>query len=184
MKLSKILIFLTLLTILTSCHKPAPQKDIHELLLSIRHYACRFDVTLYSNKNSNTYTAIQEYNADGSYYMEFLDPDQLKIQYNNNTLQLSSNLSTTQYTQPYQERNQNPLFLSYFLNHYFNTEDSSILSKTSTSVTLKMPQHNDYLYQATLTIEDNLPKTLIYTDKNGTPRVNIIYSEFQSNSSC
>ena len=184
MKLLKTLIFLTLLTVLTSCHKPTPQKDIHELLLSIRHYACRLDVTLHSNKTSNTYTAIQEYNADGSYYMEFLDPDQFKIQYNNNTLHLSSNLFTSQYTQPYKELNHNPLFLSYFLNHYFNAEDPSILSKTSTSVTLKMPQHNDQLYQATLTIENNLPKTLTYLDKNGTPKVNIIYSEFQSNSSC
>lgn len=184
MKLLKILCFFCVLIFLTSCHKPASQKDIHELLLSIHHYACRFDVTFHSNKNSNTYTAIQEYNADGSYYMEFLDPDQLKIQYSDNTLHLSSNLSSTQYTQSYQELNQNPLFLSYFLNHYFNTEDSSILSKTPTSVTLKMPQYNDYLYQATLTIENNLPKTLTYCDKNGTPKVNIIYSEFQSNSSC
>ena len=97
MKLLKTLIFLTLLTVLTSCHKPTPQKDIHELLLSIRHYACRLDVTLHSNKTSNTYTAIQEYNADGSYYMEFLDPDQFKIQYNNLPVSITCKYIDTKY---------------------------------------------------------------------------------------
>ena len=69
----KLFLLFCLLLGLTSCQKQGPSKDIHEILLSIHHYACRFDVTFCSNKNTNTYTAIQEYNEDGSYYMEFLD---------------------------------------------------------------------------------------------------------------
>ena len=173
-----------LLLLVTACHKTSPPKSLHESLLSIQHYACNLNITFYSNKNTTTYTAIQEYNTDGNYYMEFLDPDQLKIQYENNTLQLSSNLFSTQYTTPYEERNQNPLFLSYFLNRYFASEDSSIISKTENSITLKLPEYNTYIDYATLTLENNLPKSLTYFDKNGTPKVNIIYSEFVSNSSC
>ena len=184
MKHINLIAIITLLLLLAACHKTPPQKDLHEVLLSLHHYSCRFDVTFHSNKNTTTHTAIQEYNADGNYYMEFLDSDQLKIQYSDNNLQLSSNLFATQYTTQYEERNQNPLFLSYFLNRYFTAEDSSILSQTQNSVTLKLPEHNTYLHQATLTLENNLPKTLTYLDKNGTPRVNIIYSEFVSNSSC
>jgi len=183
-KLKKLFIILLPLTLLTACQKTPPQKDLHELLLSLHHYSCRFDVTFHSNKNTNTYTAIQEYNADGNYYMEFLDTDQLKVRFSNNQLQLSSALFPNEYTQPYEEVNQNPLFLSYFLNRYFNSEDSSILSRTENSVTLKLPEYNNYIHHATLTIENNLPKTLTYLDKNGTPKVNIIYSEFISNSSC
>lgn len=170
--------------LLTACSTHQPNQDINEVLLSIHNYACALSVTLYSNKNTNTYVAIQEYNADGSYYMEFLDPDNFKIQFTDNTLQLSSNLFETQYFSQYEDSNQNPLFLSYFLNHYFNSEDSSIIEKTASSLTLKMPEQNENLYQAVLTIENNQPKTLTYLDKNGTPKVNIIYSEFQSNSSC
>ncbi|MBP3284675.1 MAG: hypothetical protein J6M02_04170 [Clostridia bacterium] len=180
----KLFLLFCLLLGLTSCQKQGPSKDIHEILLSIHHYACRFDVTFCSNKNTNTYTAIQEYNEDGSYYMEFLDSDELKIRYSDNILQLSSPLFPIEISYPYEELNQNPLFLSYFLNRYFNCEDSSVLSRTKSSVTLKMPDYNDYIDHATLTVENNLPKTLIYFDKNGTPKVNIIYSEFVSNSSC
>ena len=50
-------------------------------------------------------------------------------------------------------------------------------------VSIILPQNNDYLYSATLYFENNLPASLTYFDKNGTPKVNIIYNEFKSGKS-
>lgn len=176
----KIIIALIVI-LLTSC---TPKQEIispNDILLSIKNYECKMNITCFSNKNTTEYTALQTYNSLGTYYMEFLDQDNLKITFDRNILNISSepmNISST--TQNYPEINANPLFLSYFINTYFNLETSKDLTVENNKISLTLPENNSYLYSATLYFENNLPASLTYFDKNGTAKVNIIYNEFKS----
>ena len=92
-----------------------------------------------------------------------------------------SNVSnTTIELKEYIELNKNPLFLSYFINTYFNLEDSNNIKLTDDSIEIILPNNNVYLYSAKLQFKNNEPYSLTYFDKNGNMKVNIIYNEFTS----
>ena len=78
----------------------------------------------------------------------------------------------------YAEVNQNPLFLSYFINTYFNSEEIVNTKIKENSIHIILPNYNNSPHSAKLIFENNKPYTLTYFDENGNAKVNIIYSEF------
>ena len=176
--MKKILLLISIV-LLTACSKNVPQKTPNELLLSIKDYSCDMKISYFSNKNSNTYLATQNYSTLGEYSMEFLDDKNLKISYKNSTLNISSNDPILEITNTnYAELNENPLFLTYFISTYFNIEESKNIKTDENSVYLELPNHNEYLFSAKLVFKNNLPYSLTYFDKNGNAKVNIIYNKF------
>jgi len=176
--MKKIILILLILT-LTACTKSITEKTPHEILLSIKDYNCKMQITYFSNKNSNEYTATQSYSTTGKYSMKFLDQTGLKIDFENSKLNISTNIEEASLNyENYNELNQNPLFLSYFINTYFNMEDSSTINTENNCIFLTLPSYNDYLYSAKLEFKNNSPYSLTYFDKNGKVIVNIIYNEF------
>lgn len=165
--------------ILSACSNETIIKSPNALLLEIKDYSCKMRIYSYSNKNSTEYSAIQSYSSSGKYSMEFLDNENLKINYENSILNITSKLFNNELKlENYTELNQNPLFLSYFINTYFNTEETGNIQITQNSIHIMLPNYNNELYSAELTFNNNLPYTLTYFDKNGNEKVNIIYSEF------
>lgn len=117
--------------------------------------------------------------------MEFLDDEGLKIDYQNSNLNIISNVSNIPIElKEYIEINKNPLFLSYFINTYFNLENSNNIKSTNDSIELILANNNAYLYSAKLQFKNNRPHSLTYFDKNGNVKVNIIYNEFTSIAWC
>ena len=167
--------------LLTSC---APHKEVispNDILLSIKDYTCKMSITYFSNKNTTEYNALQSYTSNGTYSMEFLDDDNFKVNFDKNILNITSEpLGISSTSLNYPELNTNPLFLSYFINTYFNLESSKDILTEENKISLVLPENNSYLYSATLYFENNLPASLTYFDKNGTAKVNIIYNEFKS----
>ena len=174
-------IIILLIVFLTSC---TPKQEVivpNDILLSIKNYTCKMNITYFSNKNTTEYAALQTYNSTGTYSMEFLDDDNFKVSFDKNILNISSEpLGISSMSLSYPEINTNPLFLSYFINTYFNSESSKDITTEENKISLVLPQNNSYLYSATLYFENNLPASLTYFDKNGTAKVNIIYNEFKS----
>lgn len=176
----KKIILILFVCLLTSCSEFRDKKP-HELLLSIKNYSCEMQITCFSNKNTTCYTAVQGYQSTGIYTMEFLDSENLKINYENSSLILSAfPIDVSIIFHDYPEINSNPLFLSYFINTYFNTEDINKINHTDTKISLTLPEINEYLSFAELSFKNNLPYSLSYFDKNGKVKVNIIYNEFNS----
>ena len=176
--MKKILMFFFII-FLSACNQSMLQKTPNELLLAIKDYSCNMKISYFSNKNSNTYLATQNYSTLGEYSMDFFDDNQFKINYKDSTLNISSgthNLTIT--NKNYTESNENPLFLTYFINTYFNMEESDKIKTNENSIYLELPNHNEYLFSAKLIFENNLPYSLTYFDKNGKAIVNIIYNEF------
>ena len=177
-------IMIVLIVLLTACTKDVTPISPNDILLSIKDYSCKMNITYFSNKNTTEYIATQTYSSDGIYSMEFLDNENFKITYDKNSLNIASlplNISST--TLNYPEINSNPLFLSYFINTYFNSEESNNITIEENKISMTLPDNNSYLYSSTLSFENNLPASLTYFDKNGTPKVNIIYNEFKSSKS-
>lgn len=176
--MKKIILILLILT-LVGCTKNITEKTPHEILLSIKDYSCKMQICYFSNKNSNKYIATQSYSTIGKYSMEFLDKNGLKLNFENSNLNISTNIKDSNLTYDnYNELNQNPLFLSYFINTYFNMEDSNNIKTENNTISLTLPSYSDYFHSAKLEIKNNLPYALTYFDKNGKTIVNIIYSEF------
>jgi outer membrane lipoprotein-sorting protein len=178
-----ILFILIVIFLLSSCKKEnLSNPDINEVLLSIKNYSCSMSISIYSNKNSTTYVANQVYSYPSTYSMEFIDPDGIKILYSGSSLNIKSGRFNIDKTiENYDNINQNPLFLSYFLNSYFSVEKNDNIIVDSNSVNLILPENNPYLVSAKLVLENGIPKSLTYFDKNGTEKVNIIYNEFKLN---
>ena len=83
-------IIILLIVFLTSC---APKQEViapNDILLSIKNYTCKMNITYFSNKNTTEYTALQAYNSVGTYSMEFLDDDNFKVSFDKNILNISS----------------------------------------------------------------------------------------------
>lgn len=181
--MKKIIIILCSILVLSSCSHKKQTKDINEILMSLKNYTCSIQIESFSNKNTITYKATQTYQYPDNYLIEFNDADKTTISYKTNNLYISSeNLNIFTEIKNYQNINQNPLFLSYFLNTYFNIPKENILTNTLKEVSIILPTNNPYMNKATLKLENNIPISITYFDKNETPKVNIIYNEFKSES--
>ena len=175
----KKLFIICAICILTGCSKTPVSKSPHEILLEIKNYSCKMEISYFSNKNTATYIANQSYSGTGEYLMEFLDNENLKIHYKDSKLNITSKLTEKSLELfAYEEINKNPLFLSYFINTYFNSEESSNMKASNDSIEIILPNNNEYLHSAKLTFNNNQPYSLSYLDLNGNEKVNIIYSEF------
>ena len=177
-------IIIAMVILLTACSPKTCPMSPNDILLSIKDYTCKMTITYFSNKNTTEYIAPQAYSSNGLYSMEFLDDENLKITYDNNLLNISSlPLNISSATDNYTEINANPLFLSYFINTYFNSENHESITVEEDKISVILPENNNYLYSSTLYFENNKPTSLTYFDKNGTTKVHIIYNEFKSGKS-
>ena len=173
-----------ILIFLCSCSNNSEPKDINTLLISIKNYECLMDINFHSNKNIINCSAKQIYNYPDDYSLNFTDNQNLSISYTDKMLTLANdflNLSTSY--DNYENLNTNPLFLSYFLNSYFNSSSENILESNLNKVSINLPNNNSYLSYATLELQNNIPYSLIYYGKNNKPKLSIIYNKFSFESS-
>ena len=141
------------------------------------------NITFYSNKNEINCLANQIYNYPDNYSLQFYD-NGLSLSYSEKMLTLANNfLNLSNNYENYENLNTNPLFLSYFLNSYFNSSSENIIDCSLQKVSINLPNNSSYLAYATLELKDNIPYSLTYYDKNNKPKINIIYNEFSFESS-
>jgi len=151
--------------------------------MSIKNYDCTMDITFYSNKNEIICLASQTYQYPNNYSLQFSDSS-LSLSYSEKMLTIANNfLNLSTNYENYENLNTNPLFLSYFLNSYFNSSSENILESNLQKVSINLPNNNSYLSHATLTLQDNTPYSLTYYDKNNKPKLNILYNKFSFESS-
>ena len=140
----KLLIIFSLI-FLCSCQKQTAPQDINALLMSIKNYECNMNITFYSNKNYINCSATQIYNYPETYSLQFSD-NNLSLSYSEKMLTLANNfLNLSESYENYENLNTNPLFLSYFLNSYFNSSSENILESNLQKVSINLPNNNSYL---------------------------------------
>ena len=62
-------IIIFMIFLLTSCSPKTSTISPNDILLSIKDYTCKMNITYFSNKNTTEYTATQAYSSDGIYSM-------------------------------------------------------------------------------------------------------------------
>jgi hypothetical protein len=140
-------------------------------------------ITFYSNKNEIVCSGKQVYTSPNNYSLLFLD-NGFSLSYSEKMLTFTNEfLHLSNSYENYENLNTNPLFLSYFLNSYFNSPPENIIESNIERVSITLPNNNAYLSYATLELQNNLPYTLTYYDKNNAAKINIIYNEFSFGSS-
>ena len=124
------------------------------------------------------------YNYPDNYSLNFSDNQSLSISYTDKILTLSNNfLNLSESYDEYENLNTNPLFLSYFLNSYFNSTSENILECNLDRVSINLPSNDSHLSHATLILTNNIPYSLTYYNKNNKPKLSIIYNKFSFESS-
>jgi outer membrane lipoprotein-sorting protein len=156
-------------------------EDIQGYILNLEEYEATMEITVYSNKNENSYKLKQTYKKDTVASQEVLEPQSLQglvITYNNDGLKIeNTNLNLTKIYKDYPYIAQNYLWLSDFIEEYKNNEKSKV--NEDDNQVIMQTQNNTSGIKQTLYIDKNTakPLKLIIEDKNKKKLAYIVYSE-------
>jgi outer membrane lipoprotein-sorting protein len=162
-------------------------ESIKEYILNLESYEATMEITVYSNKNENSYKVKQTYQKNNMSRQEILEPQSIKgltITYNNGDLKIeNTNLNLTKIYKNYQYIAENYLWLSDFIDEYKSNKNDT-LKEENNQVIMQM-QNNTSGIEQILYIDKNTLKPLKLTvkDKNQKKLVYIVYSEITMNSS-
>jgi len=165
------------------------QSDIVNKYLELNAYETIMDVRVYSNKNTREYQMKQTYSSPNIYSSEVLKPVEIKgvksIFDGEILTVLNPNIPDEKIFENYNVPAENPLFLSCFLNRYFNKDNRSVEGNNNFTIMKGQMINNDMaINKGELTIDNKtkLPIKLEYYDVNGNLKIDIIYNEFKFNS--
>jgi hypothetical protein len=163
-------------------------QEIVDYILNINSYLAKVEVTVNSNKNTNKYILLQEYNTENGCIQEVLEPSNIagvKIIRKDNNLSIeNTNLNLQTIFENYQGLEDNSLDLINFINNYkinsssnFEEENGEIIMKTTEN------NNNKYLKNKILYInkENIIPTKLIIKDNNQNVTLIIKYNEIELN---
>jgi len=163
-------------------------QEIESHLWKIRSYQATIEVTVQSNKTTNTYTCKQEYEKQGNQEFakqEVLQPENLKgfqvirkgdqLEVRNTTLNLSK------IYEKYDEILKNDLWLDDFLADYQESTNTEKLEEENSIVFQIQKENSPYQTKKKLYVskETGKPQKLIIQDKNQKNRVYILYKEIE-----
>jgi outer membrane lipoprotein-sorting protein len=163
-------------------------QEIVDYILNINSYLAKVEVTVNSNKNTNKYILLQEYNTENGCIQEVLEPNNIAgvkiiIKDNNLTIE-NTNLNLQTIFENYQGLEDNSLDLINFINDYkinsssnFEEENGEIIMNTTEN------NNNKYLKNKILYInkENIIPTKLIIKDNNQNTTLIIKYNEIELN---
>lgn len=164
------------------------QSDIVNKYYELNAYEAIMDVRVYSNKNIREYQMKQVYSSPNTYSSEVLKPVEIKgvkSTFDGKTLTvMNPNIPDEKIFENYNVPAENPMFLSYFLNRYYNKDSRTVEGNNNFTIMKAQMINNDMsINRGELTIDNKtkLPIKLEYYDVNGKLKFDIIYNEFKFN---
>lgn len=161
---------------------------IKENILNIESYKAKVQITITSNKNTNTYEAAQKYYKENNLYkQEIISPENLvgtTFEYDGTNLQIkNTKLNLSKIYENYNYIGSNELSLNAFIEDYNNNESKDYENDEEIILETVVKNNNKYrkikrLYISKKTklptkmeIQDNAQNTLVY----------ILYNEIEIN---
>lgn len=195
MKLLKKSFFVALTFLLVGCSKGNSSEDyatIQDKFVNMEAYSSNADVTFYSNKGENTYKIKQQAKNDGRYYIETIEPDNLKgniIIFDGNMLwQYNPNLDSKLYVGDKDKMARKEICLFTFLENHLKSKDialetANIDENIYSVLEAKIPGGNKYFDTEKLWInnETKQPEKLVIYDVEGKERILVKYDNFVYN---
>lgn len=166
--------------------KKSDEEIIENILKANLNYKTEAEVTIYSNKNENTYTINQEETEEHS-FLEVTskgDISGLVLEYQENRLILkNTELDLEKIFENYNELSSNYLFLRTFVQDYLVSEEKSINQEDEETIIVKVTvlDSNKYIKYKELYIDrrTGLPKKLIIKNSDKQIKVCIIYTNIE-----
>lgn len=166
--------------------KKSDEEIIDNILNADFNYTAEANVTIYSNKNQNTYEIKQEETKEHSFLEVISDGDikGLNLEYEENKLILkNTELNLEKIFENYNELSSNYLFLKSFIKEYLESEDIKILEDNENTIVVKITllNSNKYIKYKELYIDrkTELPKKLIIKNSDKQIKVCIIYTNIK-----
>lgn len=166
--------------------KKSDEEIIDNILNADFNYTAEANVTIYSNKNQNTYEIKQEETKEHSFLEVISDGDikGLNLEYEENKLILkNTELNLEKIFENYNELSSNYLFLKSFVKEYLESEDIKILEDNENTIVVKITllNSNKYIKYKELYIDrkTELPKKLIIKNSDKQIKVCIIYNNIE-----
>lgn len=166
--------------------KKSDEEIIDNILNADFNYTAEANVTIYSNKNQNTYEIKQEETKEHS-FLEVISDGNIKglnLEYEENKLILkNTELNLEKIFENYNELSSNYLFLKSFIKEYLESEDIKILEDNENTIVVKITllNSNKYIKYKELYIDrkTELPKKLIIKNSDKQIKVCIIYNNIE-----
>ena len=166
--------------------KKSDEEIIDNILNADFNYTAEANVTIYSNKNQNTYEIKQEETKEHRFLEVISDGDikGLNLEYEENKLILkNTELNLEKIFENYNELSSNYLFLKSFIKEYLESEDIKILEDNENTIVVKITllNSNKYIKYKELYIDrkTELPKKLIIKNSDKQIKVCIIYNNIE-----
>ena len=165
--------------------------EIESNLCQISYYQATIEVTVQSNKNTNTYTLKQEYEKQGEQEIakqEVLLPENLKgvqiIKKQNQLEVKNTTLNLSKIYEKYQDMTKNDLWLDDFLEEYQESVSKQRSEEENVVILQIDPNTNPYQKQKRLYVskETGKPQKLVVEDMNKKNKVYILYKEIEMRS--
>lgn len=164
------------------------KSNIKEYILNISSYEAKITVNINSNKNTNKYILKQQYNSNGVYKQEVIEPGNisgLKTIYDGNSLKIeNTKLNLSHIYENYQFISDNSLDLYAFISNYKESNNKEY-EEIDDEIILKQKNENlnNYNIYQNLYINKNtaLPTKMEIIDKNQNITVYIEYNEISFN---
>ena len=165
--------------------------EIESNLCQISYYQATIEVTVQSNKNTNTYTLKQEYEKQGEQEIakqEVLLPENLKgvqiIKKQNQLEVKNTTLNLSKIYEKYQDMTKNDLWLDDFLEEYQESVSKQRSEEENVVIFQIDPNTNPYQNQKRLYVskETGKPQKLVVEDMNQKNKVYILYKEIEMRS--
>ena len=164
-------------------------EEIEQYILNISSYEAKAQVTIKSNKTTNTYIIKQSYaKDDNAYRQEVLEPENIKgvtFSYDGQNLKIeNTKLNLSKIYNNYEYLGDNNLTLKSFIDDYSKSNKKSIYEENDT-VILETEVLNGNKYQCYKTLyiskSTGLPTKLEVKDINKDTLVYILYNEIEIN---
>lgn len=166
--------------------KKSDEEIIDNILNADFNYTAEANVTIYSNKNQNTYEIKQEETKEHRFLEVISDGDikGLNLEYEENKLILkNTELNLEKIFENYNELSSNYLFLKSFIKEYLESEETEILEDDENTIVVKITllNSNKYIKYKELYIDrkTELPKKLIIKNSDKQIKVCIIYNNIE-----
>ena len=161
---------------------------IKENILNIESYEAKVKIEIKSNKNTNTYEAIQKYHKEKNLYkQEITAPESIAgivFQYDGSNLQIkNTKLNLNKIYENYNYIGNNELSLNAFIEDYKNNDNN--IYESDKEIILETAVKNNNKYRAIkrlyISKSTNLPTKMEIQDNSQNTLVYILYNEIEIN---
>lgn len=163
-------------------------EKIKEYILNMQSFEAEANITINSNKNTNTYIVKQCYYGENNYKQEFLNPisiNGLTMNFDGTNLKLeNTNKNLNEIYENYKNIGSNNLWLNSFIEDFKANENEMYEENGKIVLSVKVNTDNIYVSRKKLTIDKSTrkPISLEIEDTTQHDKIYILYNSIEINS--